>query len=277
MPALSATTSTATATAQQGFLEDPAPAYLTILDPEIDRTPSVLMVVLAGFAPDATITFRVGDVVLDQTLVADDSGEIALPSSLDIDDRIGEGSHTLVAETADHFAMATFAVLRDPPTSPVARVPDADPVFVPEAVGENGVHRWVWQDAKPGGLGSWVMPINPTTMSNPHVRKTVSETHTTAVNGRSHIYEAQPSLEWEFSGYCPDFRFYEKMLGYSEINRRFYIIDHRNRAWIVTVEHFDLQARKRQRDDAGKWNDWAGDYTVRVVLYDQTPKVPVGS
>lgn len=144
---------------------------------------------------------------------------------------------------------------------------DAAPLLVPGSTG-----RWVLQDLMPGGLGSWVMPINPTSMTNPHLTKTVNGRSTTAPRtGRYHLSEDGVGVvAWTLSGYCPNEPFQQQLVAYAELNRRIYVIDHRGRAWKCAVRLLEITPRKRQLDSDGTNQDWAADYRLNLDLLDQT-------
>src|SRR5690606_13090544 len=98
---------------------------------------------------------------------------------------------------------------------------------------------------------------------------------TTAVAGADHAYEGHmPPLDWQFAGYCPDQDFYDHLRSYITLNRRFYVIDHRGRAWTVAGVSIDLRPRTRQHVN-GILSDWHHDYVANCALLDQTPKEPV--
>lgn len=261
---------TATATVLDGTASVPVPSYLLIVDPELDETPSVLDVRVANVEPLAEVTFAIDGVDIG-TEIADVQGDI-LALSLDVARDVLAGPHTLTATTAGTVAQAEFTVASAPISLPPTQDPDAPPVLVGGSTGPNGVYRWVLQDLTPGGIGSWVMPINPSSMANPHVRKTVAATSTTAVHGQPHVSEGATPVEWEFAGFAPDQEFQDKLLAYAGLRYRFYLIDHRNRAWIVSFASVDLVPRKRTHNDLGQPSDWLADYTVRAVLYSQTPQ-----
>lgn len=252
-----------------GTMVVPAPAYLGVLDPVVDQPPATITVVMSGLTPLATVTFRIDDVIVG-TGTADVQGDVDA-TSLVVDRQFAAGAHVVSGTTADHEASAAFTITADATTLPAVPAPDAPPAVVPDSVGSNGVQRWVFQD--PGGLGSWIMPINPTAMSNPHVRKSVGAVVTTAVHGRPHVSEGARPVEWEFSGLCLSEAFQDQLIAYSELPRRFYLIDHRNRAWTVAIASLDIRPRKRVMEN-GVAQDWLADYTARVVLFSQTPQTP---
>lgn len=242
---------------------------LSINDPVQDRAPTALNVTLSGAVPGETITFAIdgSDV---WTLVADGQGglflvSIPVPARPNGTTDLAAGTHTLTA-TGSLTASATFTMRRIASPFPSAQDADIDAVAVTGLAG-----RWALQDPKPGGLGTWIMSPSPSTMTEPELAKVVDVEHSTAtVDGQYHIWVADiGTKDWQWTGYCPDQTFYDKLKAFSELNRRFYVIDHRGRAWKSTILRADVRARKRQVDPiTGAWNDWAHDYTVTAVVYD---------
>lgn len=274
MVAISGAAQTAQSVAQEGIVDTPVPGYLIVLDPNLDRADTTVTVALGSFPVLVDVEFSIDGAVLDDVVTTDSNGDVDA-FSVAVPRTYGAGVHTITATAGGILGSDTFTLARDPAEFPVNQTLDTDPVYIEDALGTNGVHHWVLQDLMPGGLGSWVMPINPAAMANPHVRRTVGVAHTTTVEGQPHVNESEPVLDWEFSGFCPSKAFYDQLVAYSQLNRRFYIIDHRNRAWTVAFAELDMRPRKRTRDDAGNDNDWLHDYTAKVALYSQIPKVPV--
>jgi hypothetical protein len=291
-PATSALTATATLTATGSALrvytlagegslevtnvvrEEHLFARVMILDKTFTQAPMSLTVVVEGGWPEDDVSFAIdGTEVLQRTL--DSDGGLAA-TSIPVPEALGSvGGHTLTMEslTAEIGSQTadTFALTLAPDTPPTPVGGDIAAVVVPEAA----TVRWVLQDVLPGGLGSYVFPNNPTSMTNPHVKKQLSQTHTTAVNtGRYHISEvAEFSVQWSFTGVCFSQAHHDAMLAFSQLKRRFYIIDHRNRAWTVAALSFDPTARLRSNIN-GVFTDWAHDYTFTVLVMDQNWTVP---
>lgn len=244
------------------------------MDKELKRAPTSLAVSVYGAEADEDLDFKIdGATVATDTADADGTvQEISIP----VDESVVAGVHTVsVLSASAKTGSDTFTVLVDPIDEPVLQGVDTDPVLIPEAL-VNGVYKWVLQDLMPGGLGSWVMPINPASMTSPGVETPVTVQHTTAVvTGRSHIWQGgSTAVEWSFSGFCPDQDFYEQLQDYASLTRRFYIIDHRSRAWKVAITGLDMVARLRALDENGAPLDWRHDYTVRAVIYEQNALVP---
>lgn len=248
---------------------------LLIFDAEQWRPPTALTIAIFGGEPLTTWTLSI-DAIEVYTVQIDAEGELN-GVSIPVDDDKGfmAGEHILSATDGVTTLSATFTLARGSSSYPPAKVQDADPIFLPESqVGDR--FRWVMQDLMPGGLGSWIMPMNPMSMTPPHVRKNVVVTHTTSpAEGRVLINETHlPPIDWSFAGYCPNEDFYNKLQAYANLNRRFFIIDHRCRAWVVAGTGVEIKPRKRQREDGGTFNDWAGDYTFTAMLLEEKWEVP---
>jgi hypothetical protein len=120
----------------------------------------------------------------------------------------------------------------------------------------------VLQDPNPTGLDQFLFPINPDRMSSPYAPKMVDPAFTTARNGQAHIWEGGVRAHaWQFSGYLETAAFYSALLDYADLNARFYLIDHHNRAWTVTFTQVDFQPKRV----IGK--PWAHIYTVEALIF----------
>lgn len=252
---------------------------LEIMDDVLYRAPTALTFMVSGGWADDDVEFAIdGTPVLTTKL--NSMGALG-PMSVSVNTTLGTaGSHlftmTSLTYQAGYAVADTFTIEVDPSPALLVVGQDADPVAVPGAVSSTGVYRWVLQDLHPGGLGSYILPRNPATMTNPHYQRTLAQEHTTSVrDGRYHIAEVgQGVLEWQFGGFCDSQEFYDKLVAYYELPRRFYVIDHRNRAWIVVFTSLDFKARLRTNVD-GNITDWAHDYQVSALIYDQDWKVPL--
>jgi len=275
LSATSTSTGEAVLTDEPDYDYGPPDLEVQILDPKVPRAPSSITVVIAGAAPEERLDFSVNGYHL--AFAFTDSDGYLLPTSIGIPDYLGEdrvlaGTYTLdvtapdsdtVGGSAD-FSFGKDAYLR---LNYIVGA-DVDPVEVPGVFSHDTQH-WVLQDPLPGGLGSYVMPINPSEADSPPFTRVLTSKATTApLVGRFHMFEAafQPT-EWSFSGQCPDREMYERLLEFSELNRRFYLIDHRNRAWIVAPQQFDVKPRR-----VTNWNgvntNWFQDYTFTVVVHE---------
>lgn len=253
-----------------------------VLDKIIERPPSALTVVVAGGEPEQDVTFSLeptGGGSADVYTVSLDSDGSLGPTSLGITVAIGGdvGVRTVTATQGSLNGADTYTVLRAASLGEVVQGLDATPIELSEAV-VDGVRKWVFQDLLPapnGGIGSYVFEINPTQMSSPQRDHQLTSRHSTAMNGNYHVFQAgNTPLEWTFSGFCPSEDMYEKLYVYSNLNRRFYIIDHHNRAWKSVITHLEIIPRLRTNYN-GVESDWIQDYTITATIIDQDPVTPV--
>jgi hypothetical protein len=252
-------------------------AILEVLDDTQKQAPTAVTVAVSGGWPNDDVQFDIdGTTVFTGTLDTDGS---LMALSLPVGTSYLAGTHTVtmtsLTAAPGYTTSDTFDLAYDPAVPLMTIGTDADPVEIAAAQTSTGVRRWVLQDLMPGGLGSYILPTNPSTMTSPHYSRLLNQDHTTSVAaGIYHVTEvAEHAVEWQFSGFCHTQEFYEKLVAYSQLNRRFYLIDHRNRAWIVAFTSLDMRARKRADVD-GVLTDWAHDYTVSALIYDQDWKVP---
>lgn len=269
---------------------------VTILNPDIEQAPSVLLASVSEAIQDVMIDFYI-DATLVYSVVANSQGLVPTVS-IELTASMGTvGSHTLtVRQTGAVTATATFTIDNPPPIEPTAVGQDAEPVEIPEALTSGGVRRWVFQDLLPeanGGIGSWVMPMNPSEMTSPFMQANLSSFHTTAMGqktaqpnsafpqdgGQYHVFEGSVvPQDWTFKGYCPTKEMHDKLLEYRDLNRRIYIIDHRNRAWKVAIVNVDFTMKLRQiwqpTGEVAMPTDWGADFEVTCVVLSQTYAVP---
>lgn len=249
---------------------------LEVLSGPLRTAPTAVVVEVMGGPGNDTVTFQIDGVVVPGSWEIDDFGNLP-PTSVAVPAATTKGDHIISvhSDSTDLAGAATFTLLRSPYTALQTVGMDADPVEIPAANTSTGVRRWVLQDLMPGGLGSWVMVRNPTSMSSPEYQRTLFQEHTTAKDGQYHLSSvALQSFEWTFSGYVDTEFEQNQLLAYYGLNRRFYVMDHRARAWIVAWQKCEIVPRKRQRNDDSSFNDWAADYTVTALIYDQDPKEP---
>lgn len=244
---------------------------LDILEHNLLQAPTSVLVSVVGFLPMRMLNFSIDGVLVSTEMGPDGSGFALF--SVPVPEAQGRrGEHILtVSQTGAASAQAIFELREDPDLLPTDRGPDTAPVEIPASIHPSGVRRWVLQDLMPGGLGSYVMPLNPTEMDNPSYERVLSTRHTTAVNeGTVHVSEgAVRPLEWSFKGYCPTEEMAETLRAYAELKRRFYIHDHRGRAWIVVVTGAEIVPRLQQRNIYGDLTDWVHDYTISAVIFDR--------
>lgn len=256
-------------------------AYLTELvmqlhTQQIDSAPSALVVsIVDAAAAGGDVVFRIdGREVFRHAPDPDGGLDLVSVPVPDLRDSSGNqimqpGAHTLRAVQGTAAADDTFSVLNPPPPVPELIGPDAPPAPVPGAIQPNGVRRWVFQDLTPNGLGSWVLPMNPEEMESPAFSRELTAKSTTASDengGQFHIYEnVYTPVEWTFSGYCPSEEMREQLEAFDGLNRRWYLHDHRGRAWKVTSSALELEPHLTQI--------WNGEYTNEGHDYKFTVQV----
>lgn len=244
-----------------GLFAGPSPMSLAIVEPDLERAPSTLTVNLTGADYWTAVTFKIDGATV-WTAETDFEGEFA-DFTIDIPGDLAAGTHTLSATTTPNGTVtADFTLAYDPLPLPADSL-DADAVAVPGSEGS-----WVLQDLMPGGLGSWIMPYNPSTMTHPHFEREVQVRHTTSPSDGQFLasegrFVGRP---WRISGTYLDEEYYNQLVRYATIRRRFYIIDHRGRAWKVGVVALRTEPRRVP--------DWMGSWSMDLVIYDQAPAVP---
>lgn len=246
--------------------------YLAILDPLAPRAPTAMTAVLVEGVPQTAVTFEIDGVEVGDA--ATDSDGYLAPTSINVPEGLLAGTHTLTAVQAGATTTgtATFTLQNDPAAVATTVGADASPVDVPGAVLANGLRRWVLQDLMPGGLGSWVMPANPKDMSSPYLERNFNTQTTTA--GRHHVSEgARVAVAWKFNGAAFSEADAEQLLAFGDLNRRFYVIDHRGRAFKVVFTDVELVPRLRT-NLAGELVD-GHDYAVTALVLDQEWVTPV--
>ncbi len=256
---------------------------LRIPDPAVHVTPTSVLVEVDGADDNEQVEFTFDNVVVWRTDV--DSGGSLDNVTVPLDVQSTAGSHTLrvTGSRSGESASHQITVRRNSFQSPRIPPTDADAVDLSDATGwhrqylpemhhlsSRHTHRhWMFQDLAPGGLGIWVLPINPTAMTSPHWSRNLQTTHTTSHKGRPMVWQqSHHARDWEFSGFCPDQSFHDQLLAYRKLTRKIYIVDHRKRAWKCVIKDVDLVAR----NDPHRY--WAHNYTVRAVIYNHRDLAP---
>jgi hypothetical protein len=108
------------------------------------------------------------------------------------------------------------------------------------------------------------MQYNPDRMTTPVSRKVLTPERTTAGTGQHIIWQgARPAVQWSFNGTVMSQSEYEELEYFYDLNRRFYITDHRNRTFVVTMKSLNATPRKNGN------NFWTFDYEVNCLLFEQ--------
>lgn len=274
-----------------GFLlTPPLPKDLTarILDPTQRRAPTALTVVGSGGYGSDLITFRYdGGGTVYYSAIADASGSLTA-TSVPVPPDMAAGAHSLNVTfaapddpTQTITADLSFTLTNNPATGHVVG-PDADPVYVGEALQDDGHVHWVFQDLMPGGLGSYVFAHNPVTSSRPDFERALTPRRSTANNGQVHVSEgAGVMYQWTLTGFCFSQAEQEALESWRDLNRRFYVIDDFGEAWVAASTDVQIKPRKRSnlqvRGEAAVLTDWLAEYTFVMNVYTVDPMTPVGA
>jgi hypothetical protein len=258
-----------TGTLSWSFTEPAADeAILEIRPTQVIQTPGSMRVSLSGGPEDSAVEFRITGAFtapIDPVVVTTDSTGQVIDMSIAIP-ALPAGTYTVLAlHGSEVIAQASFDILLDPPVRPTTPVADTPPLEVVQV----GVRKWVLQDPAPGGE-EYLFPINPSSMDSPHIPMEVTTAQTVAPNGQAFIWQAAPRAKgWSFSGYTTDQAFYEALERFRALRHRFYLIDHRNQAWVVSFTDIEWNPRRNVEHPT-----WSFDYKVNAVIY-KGPVTPV--
>jgi hypothetical protein len=237
---------------------EPRPSGLIGLEAEdtIYDTPSWLKVSVLSASADGDVEFRINGVLV-HTATADETGSIAT-LSIPVDETVTPGTHTVVAldvdtgqEDSETFTVQSLTV-----------EPGSDPEPGGPATPATGaVIRWVFELPDPGGM-TFQFPHNPTEMTSPFSQRVLNPEHTTSPDGQPIIFEGEPvATEWSATGVVFTQAHYDALEQWHALNRRFFAIDHHERAWWVTLEAVDWTP---MRDPS---RPWAHRYTLKFLIW----------
>lgn len=247
---------------------------LQILESTINQAPDQMDVVVFNADPDWPIDFYVlGSPTVISTGYADSEG-VLQPMSVEIP-LLDAGTYTLVAQMRAYMprwdwivaespgtGLDTFQVLHDPPERPTDLPLDDLPVLVAQGY---PIRHWVLQDAQAGGLGSYVLPRNPRSASSPHPVRELANAMSVGAAGQVHVWEGvQKPRPWTFSGFITDQAMLDEMQSYFELPRRFFIVDHHNRAWTVTWDRFAVTMNESKK---GSDFPYSHTYEASVTVF----------
>lgn len=226
---------------------------------EVLDTPGPMQLSLSNGTPNDTVTFSVtGPTAASDfdTVKLDEFGSgteatVVLPP-------LQQGDYVLHAETSGGAGTdVDFTVLEDSLDFDIHVVIDPDPPDLDPVV------RWTFYDPRNPG-DTWTLQRNPASWSNMLPPNTFTEDVTVAPDGQPLTWEAG-SRPWrmEFTGWIDDEDEYNRFVFWSQLRRRLWLIDHRNRAWLLTIEDLDAQAQIKPN------LPWAHNYTVKTVIFKQ--------
>lgn len=232
---------------------------------DLQQAPGTFRVTVTNGVPGEAVTFTDShsDTIIGGTL--DENGSL-ISFAIGISAALTAATYTLTASSTDRDpATANFVVVNAPLSDPTGQPTDADAVTA-GLVG--GVQKWVFQDPAPAGE-TYVFEISPDSATSPFGQNAFTTDVTTAPDGQFLIWEgARKSVAWSFKGTLLTQTQYEAFQRFAALNRRVYLIDNRNRAWVVSVEFFDPTPKKVNQ------NPWAHTYAVDVIIY-KGPLTPV--
>lgn len=200
-----------------------------------------------------------GDLV--DVVVVDDSGMV-VGFTVPIGD-LTPGLHTLMAhdvptgqESAKEFEVVIFTVGGDVDPTPVGPTSPAssDPVI-----------RWIFEKVLPSPSPGeiYTFPNNPSSMSTPHAPRVISAEHTSAPDGQPILWEGLGApVEWVVEGFCFEQAHADALEYWHSQNRRFWAVDHLQRAWAVTFEALDWTTVRDSK------HPWAARYRIKLFIYD---------
>lgn len=123
------------------------------------------------------------------------------------------------------------------------------------------VVRWIFHDPYTDPVETWTVPINPNTMTSPFRDKNVSTQVTTAVNGKTLLFEGNAApAQWQFGGVILDHDHYQELLRWINKRNRIQITDHFGRQmWAYLLSY-----KPDPRRALGRY--WKHDYTIDAIV-----------
>lgn len=238
--------------------EPPPPGLeMTLASTTLTMSPGPLTVSVSNGTPGADVTFTitgqddVGESVFDDIGALSTQILVSVPTA---------GTYTLVATDAVTSLTASADVTVT--TILTAQTIGAPVTTPPPAVQPTtGVRKWVFQD--PANNETYHFDINPNRMTSPFAPKRVTFAATTAVDGRSVVFEGQPNpVEWQFEGSLIAKAQYDELLRWKNKRNRIWITDHRGRAWLCYLTNFAPQDRRSAN------HPWSHDYTMTALIFE---------
>lgn len=227
---------------------------------EVLLTPGAMNVTISNGIPEDTVTFSLigPSASADfQTITLDDTGQaedvaVYLPG-------LAAGAYLLRTEGVESGSEDTdFDVLQD-----ALSFENTDPRPAPTPPVTDLAQHWRFFDLRDPDI-TYTMERNPRSWTNVFPPNDVTHEKVTAPDGQAITWEAaKRPWRMEFTGYLDTEEEYDALAFWSALRRRFWLVDHRNRAWLVTFEQFDAQARIVPNVP------WAHNYTVKTVMFMQ--------
>lgn len=236
------------------FTASTEPMNITVSPTIVQQTPTSVLVYLIGGPISSNVVFAVSGYPGTTTSVATDSAGTIAGASISIP-AVPAGTAIITATAGTSSANCSLSVLSAPPSRPTTQTSDA----APGLIAQTGVVKWVLFDPSPGGT-TYTFPINPSSWSSPHAPRNVLAEATT--EGNPILWEgAIRSHAFTFSGYLDSQTQYDAMEAFRDLNHRHWIVDHRNRAWVCSIDSIEWTPRRV----LGK--PWAYNYLVHAQVY----------
>lgn len=234
---------------------------------DVQQTPGAVKITVTNGTPGQRVTVSIDGQAGTARSVDLDSAGTVIDFMVTIDVALNAGAYTLrVVHPGRLDATDTFAVLASPDPAPSALPPATPATTVPGSlvlVNGRWVRRFVLQDKLAGGLGEYILPRSPTSMSSPFPDNVLATEATLASDGQIMTWEgARRSKGWTWSGYLDTEVQLTSMLAFQQLNRRFYVIDHRNRSWEVSMETFEPKPVKNVDVP------WAHTYEATFLIHE---------
>jgi len=236
------------------FAATVTPMSISVYPTVVQQTPTSVLVTLSGGPASTVVTFAVQGYGGSTSIATDSAGTIT-GASMSIP-AVPAGTALITATSGASTANCSLSVRTAPPSRPTTLVADAAPTLIAQS---GAVVKWVLFDPAPGGT-TYTMPINPSSWTSPHAPRNVMVESTT--QGNPIMWEgAIRSHGFTFSGYLDAQATYDALEAFRDLNHRFWIADHRNRAWVCSIDAIDWTPKRVP----GK--PWAHNYVVRAQVY----------
>lgn len=233
------------------------PVIVSVLS-DLPQAPGTFRITVTNGDPGATITIddEFGDGPLDFDL--DDDGSLISMAWAVLDPQDAGSYDLTVSHPGRDDVTVSFVIVNDALTDPIGQDADASPVYI-DPIG--GVQKWVLQDPAPSGV-QYVFEINPDSATSPHGENTFTDDVTVAPDGQNLTWEgARRAVSWSFKGTLLTQTQFEGLQHFAGLNRRVYLIDNRNRAWVVVIDSFDPEFKQTQD------YPWFHTYVVNATIF----------